>query len=192
MNDFDPDTFATYQRLMREESGSPSLRSCLSMLRIGHWDPGMFHRLRKYVINQSTQATHKQAEDLVNDAERIWSNVYLLDVTKDVAFELGRVMMGLKRYAHSIGFFTLSNTHYGVHHVTHYNLGICHHYLAKYKIAIQYFDMSLHLSPAYDDARVWKEKSIALLHPVMEGGGRETEEGDKQVKRIIGYTVKKT
>ena len=58
----------------------------------------MFHRLRKAIITQSTSATLKQTEDMVNDAERIWNTVYFLDPNKDIAFELGRVMMGLKKY----------------------------------------------------------------------------------------------
>ena len=60
----------------------------------------MFHRLRKAIITQSTSATLKQTEDMVNDAERIWNTVYFLDPNKDIAFELGRVMMGLKKYKH--------------------------------------------------------------------------------------------
>jgi tetratricopeptide (TPR) repeat protein len=165
MVDFDPDTFASYQKCMREEctGGSPSLKSCLSILRVSYWDSEMFHRLRKAIILQSTRATMKQAEDMVNDAERLWNNVYFLNPAKDIAFELGRVMMGLKRYTHAIGFFTLSNKHYGVHHVTHYNLGICHHYLKKYKFAIEYFDMSLNRCPSYEDAKKWREKSLAEL-----------------------------
>ena len=39
MIDFDPDTFSTYQRLIREEnSAKPSLKSCLALVRIGNWD----------------------------------------------------------------------------------------------------------------------------------------------------------
>ena len=183
MVDFDPDTFASYQRLMREEchGNTPPLKSCLAILRVSHWDSEMFHRLRKAIITQSTNATAKQTEDMVNDAERLWSNVYFLDPNKDVAFELGRVMMGLKKYTEAIGFFTLSNTHYGAHHVTHYNLGICHHYLNKYQYALEYFDMSLKRCPTYEDAKVWKEKSLAALavraEEEVEDGTENTREG---------------
>jgi tetratricopeptide (TPR) repeat protein len=144
--------------------------------------------MRKSVITQSTRATLKQTEDMVNDAERIWSNVYFLDPNKDIAFELGRVMMGLKRYAHAIGFFTLSNQHYGAHHVTHYNLGICHHWLHKYAIAIEYFDASLKLSPTYEDAKNWKEKSLALLMPSgdVKEEGSDLQVGDGGVIRSAG------
>jgi hypothetical protein len=188
MIDFDPDTFSSYQRLVREETGTPSLKSCLALLRVGRWDSEMFHRMRKAVITQSTRATLKQTEDMVNDAERIWSNVYFLDPNKDIAFELGRVMMGLKRYAHAIGFFTLSNQHYGAHHVTHYNLGICHHWLHKYAIAIEYFDASLKLSPTYEDAKNWKEKSLALLMPSgdVKEEGSDLQVGDGGVIRSAG------
>ena len=124
MEDFDPDTFSTYQRLLREETPVPTLKSCLALLRVAHWDSELFFRLRRHIINQSPNATRKQRGDMLTDAQRVWANAYPMDTQKDIAFELGRVMMGLKRYVSASEFFALSNTHCGEHHVTYYNLAI--------------------------------------------------------------------
>jgi hypothetical protein len=71
----------------------------------------------------------------------------------------------------------LSNEHYGVHHVTYYNLGICNHWLEKYKIGIEFFDESLKLSPTYEDALTWKNKSLVLLLAKINSTNLRVEDG---------------
>ena len=50
-----------------------------------------------------------------------------------------------------------------------YGSDSCHYcldtkdYLKKYKFAIEYFDMSLNRCPSYEDAKKWREKSLAEL-----------------------------
>lgn len=161
MEDIDPDSFNKYQRFMREETETPTLKSCLSLLRISHWDSELFFRMRHYIINQSPLATRKQSEDMVLDAEKVWSNVYALDPKKDIAFELGRVMMGIKEYQKAMTFFGRSNATCGEHHITFYNLGICSHYLGQYVLAVGFFDETLSRCPDYVHAQTWKDKSLA-------------------------------
>jgi tetratricopeptide (TPR) repeat protein len=161
MEDTDPDTFNKYQRYMREETETPTLKSCLSLLRISQWDSELFFRMRHYFINQSPTATRKQRNDLLLDAEKVWAHVYVLDPTKDIAFELGRVMMGIKEYSMAMAFFQRSNETCGEHHITYYNLGICSHYLERYVLAVGFFNETLARSPDYVHAQTWKEKSLA-------------------------------
>ena len=175
MEDVDPDTFNKYQRYMREETETPTLKSCMSLLRISQWDSELFFRMRQYFINQSPTATRKQQNDLLLDAEKVWSHVYALDAKKDIAFELGRVMMGIKEYPMAMAFFQRSNETCGEHHITYYNLGICSHYLGQYVLAVGFFDETLALSPEYIHAQTWKEKSLAA-----EAGKGSEEDGQRE------------
>ena len=140
MTSFDPDTFTTYQRLMCEENSTPDLKACLALVRKSHWDSDVFYRLRRALIASSPSVSDRQREDIVADVGKIWNNNYLLDTTKDVPFELGRMMMGLCKHKLGISFFEKSNSLYGEHHVTWYNIGICEFYLRNYEKAISIFD----------------------------------------------------
>ena len=58
-------------------------------------------------------------------------------------------------------FFQRSNETCGEHHITFYNLGICSHYLKRYKLAVGFFDETLARCPEYVHAHNWKDKSLA-------------------------------
>ena len=61
--------------------------------------------------------------------------------------------------------------------LTYYNLGICNHWLEKYKIGIEFFDESLKLSPTYEDALTWKNKSLVLLLAKINSTNLSVEDG---------------
>ena len=69
-------------------------------------------------IEKSPFATEKQQADLKRDVMRVWAMTYPLQQAKDVAFELGRVLMGLKDYGAAVGMFEASQAFCGEHHIS--------------------------------------------------------------------------
>ncbi len=49
---------------------------------------------------------------------RVWSCTYPLQQSKDVAFEIGRVLMGLKDYGGAVRMFEASQAFCGEHHIS--------------------------------------------------------------------------
>ena len=87
---------------------------------------------------------------------RVYERYYPLQGAKDVAFELGRVCMGLRRYAEAVQLFIASQRQCGEHHITCYNAGICLFHVGEMSAALACFDRSLTLRPDYADAQAWR------------------------------------
>ena len=83
---------------------------------------------------------------------------YPLQSSKDVCFEIGRLLMGLKEYVLAVDFFKRSHEACGEHHVTWHNTGICFFYLDNYAAASKAFQRSLELKPDYREAQAWLAK----------------------------------
>ena len=56
--------------------------------------------------------------DLRGDVDRVYASYFPLVPSKDVCFELGRMLMGLRDYGSAIEFFNKSNEACGPHHIT--------------------------------------------------------------------------
>jgi hypothetical protein len=65
------------------------------------------------------------------DIDRVFAAYYPLQPSKDVCFELARLLMGLTEYAGALAFFARSRAACGPHHVTSHNEGICLFYLGR-------------------------------------------------------------
>ncbi len=99
---------------------------------------------------------------------QILEQYYPLQASKDVCFEIGRLLMGLKEYVLAVDFFRRSHEACGEHHVTWHNTGICFYYLDNYAAASKAFQRSLTLKPDYREAQSWLAKVTAHLCPLLE------------------------
>jgi hypothetical protein len=111
---------------------------------------------------------------------QIRESFYPLQAAKDVCFELGRLLMGLKEYKAAAEFFVASNTNCGDHHVTWHNIGMCFFYLDQLQPAIAGFQRALELKPDYRESVSWLEKVTARVAGTGEGssGSEEHDHGD--------------
>lgn len=75
--------------------------------------------------------------------------------SKDICFEIGRLLMGLKEYAGAVEFFKRSQELCGQHHVTWHNMGICLYYQDALEDAEKCFEASLSLKATYMEAQSW-------------------------------------
>lgn len=99
------------------------------------------------------------ARDVRGDVDRVFASFYPLVTGKDVCFELGRALMGLRDYASAIEFFNRSNETAGPHHITWHNAGICFFYLGDFDSALECFRACLELAPEYAEARLWWDRA---------------------------------
>ena len=163
MDTFGPDNFAALQRCVRDEIAAPSLKTALATIRLAAWDTDVFFKFKAVLIDKAPTASDKQAADLWADALQVADRYFPLQASKDVAFELGRVAMGVKRHADAIRLFELSAETCGDHHVTRYNVGICHWYRGAWPAAQAAFDKSIEMRPDYADAAQWRAKVAAKI-----------------------------
>ena len=147
----------------RQYIAAPSLRTAQATLRLAHWDAEVFYKFKQTFIDRAPGASDKAAADLWADALQVADRYFPLQASKDVAFELGRVAMGVKRHADAIRLFNASALACGDHHVTRYNIGICHWYRGEWLAAQAAFDASIDMRPDYADAAAWRTKVAAKL-----------------------------
>lgn len=183
-----PQDFSVLQRAVKEEvpiMPGPSLRLSLSLLRFSCHDSEVFMKVRGAVIDKAAvgsmwappaqagpaaapgaapdMTTLAMAHDIRGDVERTYSAHYALQPSKDVFFDLARVLMGLRDYTAAIGLFTSSESTAGPHHVTVFNKGLCWQAMGEWASALECFNTALQLYPEYAEAAQWREKVQARL-----------------------------
>lgn len=155
MDIFGPENFSCLQRCVSEEIPNASLRVVISLIRMSNWDPDVFFKFKQTLIDKSPTAPQKLQADIYRDVRRIYERYFPLQPAKDIAFELGRICMGLKRYSEAVQLFIASQRQCGEHHITSYNIGICLFHMNALETALVCFDRTLYLKPDYVDAKAW-------------------------------------
>lgn len=171
MDTFGPDQLATLQKTVFEElpqppvGPGPSLKLALATIRTACWDPDVAFKFRQTLIERAPNCDDRLGLDLYSDVQQIYRRYYPLSPSRDMAFELGRVCMGLRRHREAAALFWASVRHTGEHHVTLYNIGICLFHLGDdyMRGALLCFNRSIALNPAYADAGTWKQRALAKL-----------------------------
>jgi len=163
MDTFGPDNFAALQRCVRDELPRPSLKTALATLRMSCWDADVFYKFKAVFIEGTPAAPAKLQADIARDAQAVGARYFPLQASKDVSFELGRVHMGLRAYRNAIALFHASMRQCGEHHVTWYNIGICHWYLDEWTESQITFNTALTLRPDYTDAASWRDRVDAKI-----------------------------
>eukprot|EP01084_Bolivina_argentea_P138421 243693_1 len=93
--------------------------------------------------------------------EKVYEFNFPLRPCKDIAFEIGRVLMGLRIFARAAQLFHDSQRHFGVHHVSYFNMGVCHREIGNLELADECFLQSQALCPDYPDVlKVQKEREF--------------------------------
>jgi tetratricopeptide (TPR) repeat protein len=133
------------------------------------WDADVAFKFRQTLIDKAPTCNEKQGRDLFQDVSSIYARYYPLQPSKDMAFELGRMCMGLRRHHEAAALFWASVRHAGEHHVTLYNIGICLFHLGDSYMrgALIAFNRSLSLNPAYEDALAWRTRAVAKLEAAV-------------------------
>lgn len=165
---FGPMDFMVLQDQLR--AGSPdkgdkpaSLASLLALLRLGDWDPWLFYHLADAILPQLEGAGEALQRETRRALGRIWASYYHIGGTQDVPFEIARVWSRLGNYAEALAFYQRSLDLFGDSHVTHHNIGLCHHWSHRYPEALAEFDKALAMSPDYGPSRTWRLKVQAEL-----------------------------
>ena len=158
LDSFGPNDFFVMQKTLKEDSPNPPLRSIVSLLKLGDWDPDVFFKFRDLILNNAPTCGHKLRSDLCRGMDRVWTNYYAMDTDKDIAFEIGRFYYGIREYQQALKYYGESSSTIGEHHVTSHNQGLCNYSLNNLVEALEQFKKAIKLNPAYEKAKNWVEK----------------------------------
>lgn len=179
VDSFGPNDFFVLQKSLKENMPNISLRTIVALLKLSDWDPDVFFKFRDQILNQAPTCMLKLRNDMSRGVPRVWTNYYMMDMEKDIAFEIGRFYYGIRELEMALKYYVISSDTVGVHHVTEHNKGLCYHSLGKLEMALQHFQKAVQLFPAYEKAHSWLERTrrdIAMLAPPVPSVGRDAAE----------------
>ena len=172
VDSFGPNDFFVLQKSIKEDTPNPPLRTVVALLKLGDWDPDVFFKFRDCILNHAPTCDQKLRNDLCRGIPRVWDNYYMMDMEKDIAFEIGRFYYGIRDYANALYYYTVSSDTVGMHHVTFHNQGLCHYSLGQLDIALALFKKALALNSEYEKARSWIEKVERETHSLSGLGSK--------------------
>ncbi|CAB1118630.1 unnamed protein product [Ectocarpus sp. CCAP 1310/34] len=184
---FGPNDFFVMQKCMKEDAATPTLKSVVALLKLGDWDPDVFYKFRDTILNQVSTAVTKLKKDLCRGIPRVWSNYYMLDKDKDVAFEIGRFYYGIREYENALEFYRDSSESVGQHHVTFHNMGLCYYSMGDLHQAKINFELALGMNPNYEKAKSWQRKVHQELN-CPEVNGEPSANGTASTTPATGIT----
>eukprot|EP01034_Spumella_vulgaris_P022824 gene22824-28997_t len=155
---FGPNDFFVLQKSLKEDLTNPPLRTVVAMLKMSDWDPDVFFKFRDCILTHAPNCGQKLRNDLCRGIPRVWLNYFILDLDKDIAFEIGRFYYGIKDYANALFYYQQSAATVGNHHVTYHNQGLCFYSLNQLETALTHFHLALDMCGEYEKARSWIEK----------------------------------
>lgn len=155
---FGPNDFFVLQKSLKEDMSNPPLRTVVSLLKLGDWDPDVFFKFRDTILNHAPTCGQKLRNDLCRGIPRVWANYYIMDMDKDIAFEIGRFYYGIREYGLALQYYTISRDTVGDHHVTAHNQGLCFYSQGELETSLGFFKRALSLNGEYEKARSWIEK----------------------------------
>lgn len=158
VDQFGPNDFFVLQKSLKEDLANPPLRTVVAMLKLSDWDPDVFFKFRDTILTHAPNCGQKLRNDLCRGIPRVWINYFLLDVDKDIAFEIGRLYYGIKEYEKALYYYCESTKTIGEHHVTYHNQGLCYYSLGQLELGLENFRKALAMCPEYEKARSWIEK----------------------------------
>ncbi len=158
IDQFGPNDFFVLQKCLKEDCTGLALRSAVALLKLSDWDPDVFFKFRDVILNHAPTCGKKLHNDLVRGIPRVWDNYYLMDLDKDIAFEIGRFYYGIRDYTNALWYYTESSRTVGEHHVTFHNQGLCHYSKNNLEVALVNFRKALSMNQDYEKARSWVEK----------------------------------
>jgi hypothetical protein len=178
---FGPNDFFVIQKSLKEDMSSPPLRTIISLLKLSDWDPDIFFKFRDAILFHTPTSNIKLKNDLIRGIPRIWENYYILDVDKDIAFEIGRFYYGIRDYEKALHFYLESQKTVGEHHVTYHNQGLCYYSLGKHLIALELFQKAAAMCPEYEKAKNWIEKVMNEINGTTVSGSSSSALANRNI-----------
>ena len=158
VDQFGPNDFFVLQKSLKEDCPNVPLRAVVALLKLGDWDPDVFFKFRDVILHHAPSCGVKLRNDLVRGIPRVWSNYYVMDLEKDIAFEIGRFYYGIRDYRNALVYYGESTATIGEHHVTCHNQGLCFYSLGELETALTHFHKAHRLNAEYEKARSWIDK----------------------------------
>lgn len=143
--DFGPADYHALVFGLREQNATMPLTTILAQIRLGGWDYELVFSWRDQIVKLAQKAPAWQQADLADALERVWEEYY--PIQRDLAFELSRIFVVLKRPEQALRFSHESLRTHGPHYLTYLSIAYSSVLLGREAEAVSWIDRSLELQP---------------------------------------------
>jgi tetratricopeptide (TPR) repeat protein len=143
--DFGPADYHALVFGLRQQNATVPLQSILAQIRLGGWDYELVFSWKDQIVKLAPEAPGWQQADLADALERVWQEYY--PIQRDLAFELARIFVVLKRPEQALRFAQESLRAHGPQALTYLSMGYCCVLLGREREAVTWIDRSLELQP---------------------------------------------
>lgn len=143
--DFGPADYHALVFGLRDQQETLPLPVILAQIRLGNWDYELVFSWREQLVKLAAQAPAWLQDDLADALEHVWEEYY--PIQRDLAFELARIFVVLKRPQQAIRFCHESLRLHGPHFLTFLSIGYSCVLLGRDEEAVSWIDRSLGLKP---------------------------------------------
>ena len=143
--DFGPADYHALVFGLRQQNATVPLQSILAQIRLGGWDYELVFSWREQLVKLAPEAPAWQQADLADALERVWEEYY--PIQRDLAFELARIFVVLKRPEQALRFGHESLRTHGPHYLTYLSMGYSCVLLGREAEAVSWIDRSLEVKP---------------------------------------------
>ncbi|WP_409341683.1 SAM-dependent methyltransferase [Paenibacillus sp. MBLB4367] len=161
---FNPDDFYQVKASFWNNVHALDLRQLLAWIRLSGYDSSMAEKAadRLYLLlAQANAADRGEADDVL---KRVREASYpVADGSQDIAFTLASLYFAMGRYEEATQLFQESLRTDPDSAATCYNLGLCGYERTEYAEALEYFERTLMLYPAYEGAERYAAECRQLL-----------------------------
>ena len=121
-----PDGYFVLKGQLDEHRAELSFDQILAYLKLSRWDASTLQICMPRLLEIATEGlATPQKEALRLVVERTWAGYFRLGDRRDLAFDLGTLLVAAGLHSAAPDYFEYSRQHYGEHSATYFNLALC-------------------------------------------------------------------
>lgn len=126
VRDYGPDDFFSLKKLVEKNFGQLTVRDILATTRLSGYDAHIFQQMLPDLLAQIENLSDDDRWNLYVIIPRIWETYFPIQEARDLAANLGNLLMALQYYEEALLFYEQSIAMYGEMDQTLYSMAVCH------------------------------------------------------------------
>src|SRR5690349_10790715 len=150
---FGPDDLFTLKLGVEQFYEQFTLDQIIAFLRLSCWDFSRFWECLPALKEKLNRISDSQKRALQEAIQLTWDSYLPIGEEKDLAFEMGTLLLEMDCHADALEFLQRSADLYGMAPGTAYNMAVCCYGLGQMKDALEYVDQALEMDGVFTEAK---------------------------------------
>jgi len=150
VNEYGPDDFNSYKHFSYKHISQMNLPELVSLLRLSGYDSTIFKNILPRLKQIAQKISFNDRNRIAQTLDETWNMYFMLEESKDLAFEIAGLLYALGFYKKALKYFDLSVSQFGHTEDEFYNRVLCHYQLRQDGLFIKTLKEAKATFPNYD------------------------------------------